>query len=57
MLTCLTLNIIRYGSRVSGTIYLSVVAIEKGAYGLPLTAVANFTNLLLITYNYENYLY
>ena len=46
---CLTLSIIRYGSRVSGAIqgkelhltpYLSVVAIEKGAFGSPSITVS-----------------
>ena len=45
---CLALSIIRYGSRVSESIqgkewhpslHFSVVAIEKGAFGLPLTTV------------------
>ena len=51
MLPCLTLTIIRYGSRVSETIHLSVVTIKKGAFDLPSTAVTNFTNLLF-TYNF-----
>ena len=46
---CLTLNNIRYGSRVSGAIkvkekcpslHLGVVTIEKGAFGLPSTTVS-----------------
>ena len=49
---CLTLNIIRYGSRVKWSNpgkgvapYPTpcVVAIEKGAFGSPSTKVANFT--------------
>ena len=52
MLPCLTLGIIRYGLRVKWSnpgngvappIHLIVVAIEKGAFGSPLTTVANFT--------------
>ena len=48
---CLTLKIIRYGSRVkwsnprerssAPSLHLGVVAIEKGAFGLPSTMVAN----------------
>ena len=54
---CLTLRIIRYGSRVSGAIpgrdlcpllHLSLVAIEKGAFGLSSTMVDQLTYLLLI---------
>ena len=53
---CLTLNIIRYFSRVKWSnpgkgvvpsLTPRVVAIEKGAFGSPLTTVANFTFLLL----------
>ena len=49
---CLTLSIIRYGSRVKWSnpgkelrppLHLGVVAIEKGAFGSPSTMVANFT--------------
>ena len=53
---CLTLSIIRYGSRVkwsnprkgvgkgaTPSLHLGVVAIEKGALGSPSTMVANFT--------------
>ena len=49
---CLTLSIIRYGSRVKWSIlgkeqrppiHLRVVAIEKGAFGSCSTTVANFT--------------
>ena len=53
---CLTLSIIRYGSRVKWRqswewssalpLHLGVVAIEKGAFGSPSTMVANFTYLL-----------
>ena len=54
ILPCLTLRIIRYGSRVKWsnpgkgvvpypTLHLRVVAIEKGAFELPSTMVANFT--------------
>ena len=48
-----SLNIIRYGSRISGAIqgkeyhpplHLGVVAIEKGAFGLPSTTVSQLTN-------------
>ena len=46
MLPCLTLSIIRYGSRVV------VVAIEKGAFGSPSTMVANFTYFILYIYIY-----
>ena len=51
---CLTLSIIRYVSRVKWRnpengvalhLHLGVVAIEKGAFGSPLTLVANFTYL------------
>ena len=54
---CLTLSIIRYGSRVKQSnpgkeqrppLHLGVVAIEKGAFGLPSTMVANFTFYLYI---------
>ena len=50
---CLTLSIIRYGSRVNGDIlgkeyrpsqHLGVVAIEKGTFGSPSTMVANNFN-------------
>ena len=49
---CLTLSIIRYGSRLSGAIqrkekrlsqYFGVETIEKGAFWLSSTTVANFT--------------
>ena len=49
---CLTLSIIRYGSRVKWvnrgkgvvpSLHLGVVAIEKGIFKRPLTTVANFT--------------
>ena len=52
---CLTLSIIRYGSRVKQSnpgkeqrppLHIGVVAIEKGAFGLPSTMVANFTYYL-----------
>ena len=52
---CLTLKIIRYGSRVSGAIqgkelhpplHVSVVANEKEAFGSPSMTVANCTFLL-----------
>ena len=51
MSACLTLSIIRYGLRVkwsnSGN---GVVAIEKGAFGLPLTKAANlYTHVSLLT--------
>ena len=48
----LALSIIKYGSRVTWSnpgkeyhpsLQLDVVAIEKGAFGSPLTTVANFT--------------
>ena len=53
---CLALSIIRYRSRVKWSnpgngvvpsLHLSVVAIEKGAFGSSLTKVANFTFLLI----------
>ena len=46
---CLTLSIIMYGSRVKwsnpgeGMTFGRVVAIEKGAFGLPSTKIANFS--------------
>ncbi len=52
---CLTLSIIKYGSRVKWSnpgkgvappLHIGVVAIEKGAFGSPSTNVANFTLLL-----------
>ena len=43
---CLTLSIIRYGSRV----YLGVVATEKGAFGSPSNTVTNL--LYLSIYNH-----
>ena len=55
---CLTLSIIRYGSRVKWSnpgkgvrppLHLGVVAIEKGAFWSPSTMVANFT----LTFKYE----
>ncbi len=58
---CLTLSIIRYVSRVMWgnpgkgvalSLHLGVVAIEKGAFGLPLTMVANFTFLLTMNYHF-----
>ena len=51
MLPCLALSIIGYGSRVKQSnpgkeqrppLHIGVVAIEKGAFGLPSTMVANF---------------
>ena len=51
---CLTLSIIRYGSRVKWSnlgkgvvpsLHLGVVAIEKGAFRSSLTTVTNFTTL------------
>ena len=62
---CLTLNIIRYGSRVSrviqgneyrASLHLSLVAIEKEAIGSPSTTVANFYNFVLITLIKNGYL-
>ena len=54
---CLTLSIIRYVSKVKWsnpeegvvppTLHLSVVAIERGAFGWPETTVANVTTLLI----------
>ena len=53
---CLTLSIIRQGSRVKWSnpgngvappLHLSVVAIEKGAFRSPSSKVTNFTYLLL----------
>ena len=58
---CLTLSIIRYGSRVKWSnpgkgvvpsLKLGVVAIEKGVFGSPLTTVANFTLLYIYIYIY-----
>ena len=43
MSLCLTLSIIRYGSRVKWSNPGKVVTIEKGAFRLPSTTVANFT--------------
>ena len=58
MPSCLTLSIIRYGSKgESGVtqvkeghsfLHLCVVAIEKGPFGLPSTKVANFIYFLLL---------
>ena len=57
MLPCLTLSIIRYGSRVkwgnpgngvTPSLHLGVVAIEKGAFGSPSTTVSNFTLIIYI---------
>ena len=54
---CLTLSIIKYGSRVKWTIqgkehpsplYLGVVAIEKEAFGSSSTTVGNFTYFILL---------
>ena len=48
---CLALSIIRLGSRVRSSalpLPLGVVAIEKGAFGSPLTKVANFTLFLSV---------
>ena len=54
MLPCFTLSIIRYGSRVkwinpgkgiTPPLHFGVVAIEKGAFGSPLTMFASFTLL------------
>ena len=57
---CLTLSIIRYGSRVKwsnpGLLHLGVVAIKKGAFGLPLTTVINFT-FYTIMYTLKKYLF
>ena len=57
---CLTLSIIRYGSRVKWSnpgngvarppLHLGVVAIEKGAFGSPSTMVANFTLLYILSF-------
>ena len=52
---CLTLSIIRYGSRVKWSnpgkgvahpLHLGIVAIEKEAFGSPSTTVSNFILLL-----------
>ena len=43
--TCLTLSIIKYGSRVKGStlpLHFGVVAIEKETFGSPSTMVAKF---------------
>ena len=54
---CLTLSIIRYGSRVKWSdpekgvvtsLHLSVVAIEKGTFGSSSTLVTNFTYFIYI---------
>ena len=51
---CLTINIIRYGSRVKwvnpgkGVGPFLVVAIEKGAFRSPSTMVVNFTYLITL---------
>ena len=49
---CLTLSIIRYGSRVkwSNPLHLGVVAIEKGAFKSPSTMVINFTYYIYIDF-------
>ena len=56
---CLTLSIIRYGSRVKWSnpkkgvhppLHLGLVVIEKGAFGSPSTMVANFTFCLMATF-------
>ena len=56
---CLTLSIIRYASKVKWSnpgnglhppLHLSVVAIERGVFGSPSNAVANFTFLMLYSY-------
>ena len=56
---CLTLSIIRYGSRVKWSnpgkgvappLHLGVVAIEKGALGSPSTMVANFIYIYIQIY-------
>ncbi len=53
---CLTLSIIRYGQILKGkrnktklsiSVFVSVVAIEKGAFGSPSTTVSNFTYFYL----------
>ena len=63
ILPCLTLSIIRYESRVKWSnprngvvhpLHLGVVAIEKGAFGLPLTTVVNFTYLERMIYSYKH---
>ena len=51
---CLTLSIIRLGSRVKWSnpkniVAPGVVAIEKGAFESPMTKVANFTYLSNLT--------
>ena len=54
---CLTLSIIRYRSRVSGSIqgkdlrhplHLDVVAIEKGVFWSPETTVDQFTKMYIM---------
>ena len=59
---CLTLSIIRYGSKLGGaiqgkelcpTLHLGVVVNEKGDFWLPLTTVTNFT-LYIYIYIYSS---
>ena len=49
----LALSIMRYGSRVkwSNPVHLGVVAIEKGAFGSPLTKVTNFLHTHIVAIN------
>ena len=50
---CLTFSIIRYRSRVKwSNPWKGVVANEKGAFGSPLTTVANFTFTYIYIYIY-----
>ena len=58
---CLTLSIIRYGSRVkwnnpgkgvAASLHLGVVAIEEGAFGLPLTKGRQLIYLYTYGINY-----
>ena len=52
---CLTLRILRYGSRVSGAIH-GVVTTKKGAFMPPSTTVTNFILLYIYIYIYIVYL-
>ena len=49
MRPCLTLSLIRYRSRVS------VVAIEKGTFGLPLTTVCQLTLYIYVYTHTQGY--
>ena len=62
---CLTLSIIRYGSRVGGaiqkkeyhpTLHFGVVAIEKRAFRVPLTTIGQFTIYKVFLFHTNNWL-